>query len=305
MEFDIPATTATTTSAAVATTSRGPRLRRTLAGGLAALVALGVAPAAGAQGDDGAHLERADTAAVSARGGVSERGELTVDRGGELQLLTERTAAVVEGDTAWVALNWTSVGGAVDDVRITAMFDGHTPVGYPANTGDHAGPMTDYRLEDSEIDFAALQVSVPYGTDNAALVVYASYTSGGSLREEKRKVSVPVTRYTGTDLSVVTDEVVLVDGAGTVEVALVGGAPVLDDVQVRVIDPSEVYAEYPLRTHAGLAEDARLLGGRTDVARFHLDVTALGRGSHPVVLEITYSKGAERSGVKHELRVTW
>ena len=79
------------------------------------------------------------------------------------QLKQRRTAAVLEGDTAWVALSWEGRGPDITDFQISAVAKTTgASVGYPANTDPFSSLSDNSTLTDGEVDFTALRVEMPY-----------------------------------------------------------------------------------------------------------------------------------------------
>jgi hypothetical protein len=221
---------------------------------------------------------------------------------GELVLLTEAGPTVGNGETVWVALRWTAKGGPVKDVKITARGGGFE-VGYPENTADHSAPWNGPNLFANEVDYTAFRIEAPEDVNSFQLVVKATYTSGGEQRSGRWSVKLPIRDYDGEDLSFDTDTVELVKGAGMVELRFTGMAPVLRKFKVMIPDAGESYLEYPQGDFASLERDDTLTVGETDVARFYLDASHLGRGEHTFEISVIYRRNNKQLAVPYRLTV--
>ncbi len=212
----------------------------------------------------------------------------------QVSLKTRKTAAVVEGDTAWVALSWSAKKGDATNFRIVAesRTQGAT-VGYPENTGDHSSLMDNDTLSNGEIDFTALEVSVPYGAKSVKLRVTATWTSDGEDESKTYNVTVPVGKFVGDDLAQATDNAGSVATAepAWLGVEWTGIAPKLEQVSMTVAAPQGAVITYPGEgTATSLHYDSVLEDGETDVARFLVDASALDPGMHSFDVVISYTK---------------
>jgi hypothetical protein len=213
---------------------------------------------------------------------------------GELKLRSNGTAAVTAGDTAWVLLDWTAKGGAVDDLHVTVAPRDGIGIGYPSNTGDHSGPYNGYRIEEGEIDYTAIQISVPYDASKKyELKVTATYNDGKN--RESFDLKLNVATYRGDDVVQVSDESQVPVEGGWVEVAYSGMAPSLSDFRVQVTDAAGLPIEYPQTTYTSLAGDALLEDGETDVVRFYVGPSSAG--SYEVTVRATYLKGSAQGSI--------
>lgn len=221
-----------------------------------------------------------------------------------IQIRTNKTAAVLAGDTAWITV---SIRGQadVDDLRFTATLDGQ-PVAYPENTVDHSGPYNGYGLKEKETDYVAFQVTAPMVDKKAdlPLEIQVTWTEDGSTRTGTETVKVPVVTFSGEPYELLADEVVLSEADnGWVRLGLAGLAPQLDDVRVTVTDPSGLTIHYPQETYTSLLRDARLENGETDEANFRLGEEHWGQ-SIAIELRVDYTLGGEAMTRTHQVTIT-
>lgn len=221
-----------------------------------------------------------------------------------IQIRTNKTAAVLSGDTAWITL---SIRGKadVDDVRFTATLDGQ-PVAYPENTVDHSGPYNGYGLKEKETDYVAFQVTAPTvdKKDYLGLELQVTWTEDGSRRSGSETVKVPVVTFNGEPYELVADEVTLSEADdGWVRLGLAGLAPQLDDVRVVVTSPTGLTIHYPQETYTSLLRDARLEDGETDEANFRLGEEHWGQ-SIELKLRVDYTLGGEAMSRTHQVTIT-
>jgi len=226
-----------------------------------------------------------------------------------VELKTRTTAAVVEGDTAWVQLSWTAKNTDATDFRITAST--RTPgvtISYPTNTGTYASLMDNDTLAVGEIDFTSLQVSVPYGSRNVGLTVAATWTADGVKQRNRYKVKVPVAKFKGDDIAQVTTSAgsVSVGTPAWLGVEWTGIAPVLENVKMTVNGPAGAIISYPEidkqpGTYTSLHYNDTLVTGETDIARFNVDASAMRPGTYTIDLELSYTKGTEAKAVKGQV----
>jgi len=223
-----------------------------------------------------------------------------------VDLKTTTTAAVVEGDTAWVQLSWTARNTDATNFRITAST--RTPgvtISYPTNTDRYASLMDNDTLSVGEIDFTSLQVSVPYGSRNVGLIVAATWTADGQKQRSRYKVEVPVAKFTGDDLAQVTTSAgsVSVGTPAWLGVEWTGIAPVLGNVKMTVNGPAGAIISYPANTgtYTSLHYNDTLVAGETDIARFNVDASAMKPGTYTIDLELSYTKGTDTKAVKGQV----
>ena len=79
------------------------------------------------------------------------------DRPGKVELVQERSAAVVVGDTVWLAFTWRAKGD-LENFRVVVRRTDAAEFGYPENTATYSGPFQSPHLMDGEIDYTAIQV---------------------------------------------------------------------------------------------------------------------------------------------------
>jgi len=222
----------------------------------------------------------------------------------KVKLDTKKTATVVQGSSAWVALNWEGDYADATGFRVVATTkETGVEISYPDNTGDHTSLMDNDVLSDAEIDYTAIHVDVPYGTKSFKLDLVATWNDGDKDVSKKFKVSVPTVEYTGDDVAISTNDAgsVPTDEPSWVGVDWTGMAPSIGDVQMTATGPSGAAIVYPgERDWTSLYHDSQLDQGETDVARFLLDASGLEAGVHKFEVTLSYSRGdspARTSGV--------
>ncbi len=216
----------------------------------------------------------------------------------DVELTNYETAAIVAGDSAWIALNWHGGGGDVENFRLVVKKpEAGVEVRYPDNTGTYTSLWADDTLSDDEYDFTAIHITVPYAAGSDIKLQFAlSYERDGKQKTGVFNVRVPVVQYSGEeDLQQVTaslGEVTLGESAW-VGVSYAGLAPRLDDFQVTVTDGGGLPIVYPADgTSTSLHHNARLEDGETDIARFRVDAYDVPAGTYTVSIRATYRKDA-------------
>ena len=236
---------------------------------------------------------------ANAQGSSASEGRLK----DSIEIRTNKTAAVTSGDTAWIMV---SIRGKaeVDDVRFTATLGGE-PVGYPENTIDHSGPYNGSALDEKETDYVAFQITAPAvdKKDYVELELQATWTEDGSPRRGTDSVKVPVIAFTGEPYELVTDEVTLGEADdGWVRIGLAGLAPMVGDVRVTIVRPSNLDIHYPQETYTSLLRDALLEDGETDEANFRLGEAHWGQ-SIEVELRVDYLMDDNPATRTHQLTI--
>lgn len=216
----------------------------------------------------------------------------------EVELTNYETAAIVAGDSAWIALNWVGGGGDAENFQLVVKKpDAGVEVRYPTNTGTYTSLWADSTLTDGEYDFTAVHVTVPYAAGKDIKLQFTlSYEQDGKARSRSFNVRVPVVQYSGgEDLQQVTDalgELALGESAW-VGVSYAGLAPRLDDFQLTVTDNGGLPIVYPAYgSSTSLYHNARLEDGETDVARFRVDAYDIPVGTYTIAILATYRKDA-------------
>ncbi|MGZ5383583.1 MAG: hypothetical protein ACXW1Y_02265 [Acidimicrobiia bacterium] len=216
----------------------------------------------------------------------------------DVELTNYETAAIVAGDSAWIALNWVGGGGDAQNFQLVVKKpDAGVEVRYPDNTGTYTSLWADSTLSDGEYDFTAIRVTVPYDAGRDIKLLFTlSYDHAGGQKNRSFNVRVPVVEYAGgEDLKQVTEslgEVALGESAW-VGVSYAGVAPRLDDFQLTVTDAGGLSIVYPADGSAtSLHHNARLEDGETDVARFRVDAYGVGPGTYTIQIQAKYRKDA-------------
>jgi hypothetical protein len=254
----------------------------------ASLLALSSVPAFAAADDNDATT---DSVSINDK---SDRGDKGRDEG-KVELKTKKTAAVVEGDTAWVAFSWKAKGADATEFKIVAETDAEgVTIAYPTNTDTYSSLMDNDTLSAGEIDFTSLRVSVPYGSKKVKLKVTATWVQNGESQEEDYKITVPVAKFRGDDIAQATKDsgVVSATSPAWLEVEWTGLAPILEDVEITVNGPAGATITYPAdRAFTSLYYNNSLEDGETDVARFLVDASTLTPGTYSLSVEVSYTKG--------------
>ena len=215
-----------------------------------------------------------------------------------VELTNYETAAIVAGDSAWIALNWHGGGGDVENFQLVVKKpEAGVEVRYPDNTGSYTSLWADDTLSDGEYDFTAVHVTIPYAAQKDIKLQFAlSYERDGKQKTGVFNVRVPVVQYTGgEDLQQVTASLgqVTLGETAWMGVSYAGLAPRLDDFQLTVTDTGGLPVVYPGdRSSTSLHHDARLEDGETDIARFRIDAYDVNAGTYTMAISATYRKDA-------------
>ncbi len=212
----------------------------------------------------------------------------------KIKLLTKDTAAVVAGDTAWLAVNWTAKNGTVQNVALELNDDpgDGVEVSYPTNTGTWTGLMNGHVLDESAIDYTAFQVHVPASFDakKVKLEFEISYTDDrGDDQTDTVKIDVPVVHYTDGDHLVQHDASATIPAGGSawVDVDMTGLAPLTSELSLTADGAlGIVYPGHGVAT--SLHGDHLLEDGETDTARFRVDTGDVAPGTYVLTTELTY-----------------
>jgi hypothetical protein len=216
----------------------------------------------------------------------------------DVALTNYETAAIVAGDSAWIALNWHGGGGDAENFQLTVKKpEAGVEIRYPANTGTYSSLWADDTLSDDEYDFTAVHITVPYAAGSDIKLQFAlSYERNGKQKSNVFNVRVPVVQYSGgEDLQLVTSSLgdLAVGESAWVGVSFAGLAPRLDDFQLTVTDAGGLPIVYPSDgSSTSLHHNARLEDGETDIARFRVDAYDVNVGTYTIAVAATYRKDA-------------
>ncbi len=223
----------------------------------------------------------------------------------KVDLKTKKTAAILEGDTAWVAINWKGKNADAQDFRIVASTEtSGVTISYPDNTTPYSSLMDNDTLSVGEIDFTSLKLYVPYGTKKVKLKIKATWLDDGEKRDKDFKVEVPVAKFKGDDVAQATGD------AGTVPVGSpqwlgvqwTGIAPSLNNVKMEVAAPAGATVTYPGDgSFTSLNYDDTLDDGETDIARFLVDASGMTPGPHTLKVILSYDRGGKARSVTGEV----
>lgn len=241
---------------------------------------------------------------------LSMANPAVADRPGKVELVQERAATVVVGDTVWLAFTWRAQGD-LENFQVVVRRTDSAEVTYPANTATYSGPYQSPHLMDGEIDYTAVRVHIPESSKTAKskefkLQLEASWDSGNRRQSSIHNIKVPTMVYQGTDVAQVTDSVEVAAGDGAwVEVAYSGLAPVVDRFAVVVGTDPALPITYPgYGSKTSLHHDASLEDGETDVIRFFVDAADAEPGDYQVKLAASFSRGDSPSGLDGLLTVS-
>jgi hypothetical protein len=218
------------------------------------------------------------------------------DLDNDVELTNYETAAIVAGDSAWIALNWVGAGGDAKNFQLVVKKpDAGVEVRYPDNTGTYTSLWADDTLSDGEYDFTAVHVTVPYGAGGDIKLLFTlTYDHNGKPKTRSFNVRVPVIEYTGgEDLQQVTTSLgeVTVGESAWVGVSYAGLAPRLDDFKLTVTDAAGLPIVYPANgSSTSLHHNARLEDGETDIARFRVDAFDVDPGTYTIQILAAYRK---------------
>ncbi len=220
-------------------------------------------------------------------------------------LMTEKTAAVMRGETVWLALNWTAFNADFDEfeVKLKKAPKGVEVIypGYP-KPGKFTSLYDNSTLSNVELDYTAFQIAVPTDFRGSSITfeVEAQFKSGKEKFKQKHKILVPVVSHEGADLELVTTATSVPD-SGWVGLSYAGMAPFLNDFKV-VVDGVPV--EYPGNgTATSLWNDNVLQSHETDVAKFYVD-PEMEADSYTLNVVASYTKAGKPYTMEGKVTLT-
>ena len=228
---------------------------------------------------------------------------------GEVKLKTKKTATIVAGDSAWVAINWEAKGGELSNFKVVAESPSGIEVTYPENTPGFTGLMNGHVLSEKELDFTALKLSVPYSqTKKFKIKLLVSYTADGEQVEDDFDVTVPVAKYRARqDVAQVTESLgsIASGEAAWVEVDFAGLAPMVQSFDLVVADPAGLTVTYPEpKSSTSLYHDNVLEDKETDFAAFFLDTSNVDPGTYTLIVKVSYKMAGETKTLDGKLALT-
>jgi hypothetical protein len=232
-----------------------------------------------------------------------------IAKGPEADLKTKKTATIVAGDTSWVAINWEGKGGDVTNFKVVAEAPNGVEVTYPENTPGFTGLMNGHVLSEKEMDFTALQISVPYTqTKKFKITLFVSYEADGQTVEDDFDLTVPVAEYQADeDVAQMTDSVgsIVTGESAWMEVDFTGLAPMVEGFDVVVSDPAGLTVSYP-QAHAStsLYFNNVLEDNETDFAAIHVDTTGAAPGTYNLGLKVSYTMAGQSKTFDGTLTLT-
>lgn len=232
-----------------------------------------------------------------------------VANGPEADLKTKKTATIVAGDTSWVAVNWEGKGGDVTNFKVVAEAPSGVEVTYPENTPGFTGLMNGHVLSEKELDFTALQVSVPYSqTKKFKIKLFVTYEADGETVEDDFDVTVPVAEYEADqDVAQVTDSLGSIPSGDSawMEIDFAGLAPMVEGFDVVVSDPAGLAVSYPsAKASTSLFFNSVLADNETDFAAIRVDTTGAAPGTYNLGLKVSYTKGGQTKTFNGTLALT-
>ncbi len=221
-----------------------------------------------------------------------------VAKGPEADLKTKKTATIVAGDTSWVAVNWQGKGGDVTNFKVVAEAPSGVEVTYPENTPGFTGLMNGHVLSEKELDFTALQVSVPYSqTKKFKIKLSVTYEADGETVADDFDVTVPVAEYEADqDVAQVTDSLGSISSGDSawMEIDFAGLAPMVEGFDVVVSDTAGLAVGYPSAgASTSLFFNSVLEDNETDFAAIRVDTTGAAPGTYNLGLKVSYTKGGQ------------
>jgi len=227
----------------------------------------------------------------------------------EADLKTKKTAAIVAGDSAWVAINWQGKTGEITNFKVTAEAPAGVELTYPENTPGFTGLMNGHVLSEKELDFTALKLAVPYEqTRKFKIKLSVSYTSDGKQVVDSFDVTVPVALYQADqDLAQVTDSAGSIPSGESdwVEVDFSGLAPMVEGFEMVVSSPSGLTVAYPFaKPSTSLYFNNVLEDKETDYAAFLVDTTGVAPGKYNIGLKVSYNMAGQTKSFDGTLTLT-
>lgn len=212
----------------------------------------------------------------------------------EASLKTKKVATVIAGDTAWVVVNWQGRGGDISDFKVVAEAPAGIEVTYPENTPGFTGLMNGHVLSEKEIDFTALNVSVPYSQiSDFKIKLLVSYTADGAPVEETFDIKVPVAEYQADqDVAQATRALDPITAGEAVwrTVDYAGLAPMVEDFRLEVSDPAGMAVAYPMaKSSSSLYFNSVLEDSETDFAAIWVDTIGVAPGTYTLGLTVSYT----------------
>jgi len=233
-----------------------------------------------------------------------------------VRAVTTQTAAVVPGQSAWLAVVWTA-DQTVTDWSTTVTAPAGVTVSYPTTRGGSDTSLYgSATLVGSTRDFTAVKLAVPYTqTQSFSVTLVSTYTGtcgdngqckeqGGGNDDKVREhstsatVTVPVQPAVGPAFTQVTSTVSVAAGSNTYQdIAFTGGQADLADLTVRLGTlPAGLAVGYPGNaSESRLARSGSLVGGTTDHVAVRFDTTGLAPGTYPLPLVISYTAAAPQT----------
>jgi hypothetical protein len=215
-------------------------------------------------------------------------------------LLTDQPGALDKGGSAWIPLLWESQNRNLQHFRVVATTDAPgVTVAFPSE-GTFSGLWENQFLAKNEIDFTAINLTVPADFADAGITlnVTASYgLNEGTTNTTSQQftVYVPVVQHTGDDLVQVSNDLgsVVSGSAAWVGVQFKGLAPLITDFKLSITDDDGVAYILPQGGYTSLDANDELDKNETDVARMYIDAKKLELGSYTLKIRSTWMTAGE------------
>jgi hypothetical protein len=237
-------------------------------------------------------------------------------------LQTSVASTMLPGQQGWIALNWKGSAAAdACDFRVTAAGTDGVTVTYPSSRTGTSG-YTDSTLSQNELDYTALNVSVPPTLLLASVLTltvdYGPCSPGnsdgngiGNANGQKTHMvlvgTLPVLPNLGPAVTQVTTTAgpVKAGAISWVDVSYKGASPSLTNFSVKATDGGPFTVGYANEaTTAKLSEGATLGVLKTDHVSIRLDATTVPTGTYNLKLQASYGSGLTSGVLSGVLAVT-
>ncbi|MFI5494213.1 hypothetical protein [Actinoplanes sp. NPDC051859] len=253
----------------------------------------------------------ASAAALTLSATPAQAGILGLGEDG-VQLVVPVLAPMLPGQQGWISGLWTTDVDACN-IKVTASAPNGVKFSYPTNTSTYTSLYVNSALAAHNVDFAALNVTVPPTVTSAVPVTlnvtYTPMAGNPFLPSDDLKTKqftctgTPKTKTVNATIPVAPPLVDLVQKTGSVTVPKItptwtrlrftGLRPDMGNFRVKLDAPSGLTVTYPGDgTSAGLNNAPTLPVGDDDYAAVRLDAGRLGIGIHIIPVSATWTGGS-------------